>query len=95
MGSLCHWTTGSTINNARSRAYLEQDIIRVLFQEHVNGVREHGYRMWVLLNFELWLRMFEEEKPWTPRRAEAHKSLEIVGVQRHSYAKVLLAGANI
>src|SRR5262249_2855165 len=45
---------------ARLRAYLNQNVVRALFQEHVDGVWQHWDRLWVLLTFELWLRMLED-----------------------------------
>jgi asparagine synthase (glutamine-hydrolysing) len=71
---------------ARLRAYLNQDVVRALFQEHVDGVRPHWDRLWVLLTLELWLRMLEEGALWTPRRPEAGAAIDVTEVTRHSYA---------
>jgi asparagine synthase (glutamine-hydrolysing) len=70
---------------ARLRAYLNQDVIRTLFQEHVEGIRPHWDRLWVLLTFELWLRMLEDGTLWTPRRPEADATIDVTEVTRHSY----------
>jgi asparagine synthase (glutamine-hydrolysing) len=70
---------------ARLRAYLNQDIVRTLFHEHVDGVRQHWDRLCVLLSFELWLRMLEDGTLWTPRRPEMDTSIDVTEVTRHSY----------
>lgn len=36
------------------------DAIRSLFEEHASGRVDHNYRLWLLLNFELWYRLFVE-----------------------------------
>jgi asparagine synthase (glutamine-hydrolysing) len=72
--------------HARLRAYFNQAFIRTLFQEHVEGIRQHWDRLWVLLTFELWLRMLEDGILWTPRQAEADDGIDVREVTRHSYA---------
>jgi asparagine synthase (glutamine-hydrolysing) len=71
---------------ARLCAYLNQRFIRTLFREHVAGTRQHWDRLWVLLTFELWLRMLEDGTLWTPRQAEADDGIDVKEVRRHSYA---------
>jgi asparagine synthase (glutamine-hydrolysing) len=70
---------------ARLREYFDQEIIRTLFQEHVDGIRQHRYRLWLLLTFELWLRMFEEGALWLPRRPQANEGIDITDVRRQRY----------
>jgi hypothetical protein len=57
-----------------------------LFQEHVDGVRQHWDRLWLLLTLEVWLRMFEHDALWTPRRADTDDGIDVTTVTRHSYA---------
>jgi asparagine synthase (glutamine-hydrolysing) len=71
---------------ARVREYCDQERIRVLFQEHVDGIRQHHYRLWVLLTLEIWLRMFADGALWRPRRPPSHEAIDITDVTRHSYA---------
>src|SRR5262249_6303291 len=71
---------------ARLRAYLNQEVVRTLFHEHVDGVRQHWDRLWVLLSFELWLRMLEDGTLWTPRRPEMDTSIDVTEATRQSYA---------
>jgi asparagine synthase (glutamine-hydrolysing) len=71
---------------ARLRVYFNQEFIRTLFQEHVAQIRQHGDRLWLLLTFELWLRMLEEGTLWTPRQLEADDGIDVTEVTRHIYA---------
>jgi asparagine synthase (glutamine-hydrolysing) len=71
---------------ARLRAYCHQESIRTLFQEHVDGVRQHGDRLWLLLTLEVWLRMLEAGSLWTPRAADTHDGIDVTTVTRHVYA---------
>jgi asparagine synthase (glutamine-hydrolysing) len=41
---------------ALSRDYLEPTYVATLVSEHLQGVRDHGSRLWALLAFEVWLR---------------------------------------
>jgi len=41
-----------------SREYFDMDFLRQLSDQHQNRFRDHGYRLWALLNFELWHRQF-------------------------------------
>lgn len=36
----------------------EQRFVRQIIEEHVGGKRDHNYRIWLLLNLEIWHRMF-------------------------------------
>ena len=47
---------------ALSRGYFRPDAVRTLIDEHVNGVFDHGYRLWALLMLELWHRTFIDER---------------------------------
>jgi asparagine synthase (glutamine-hydrolysing) len=71
---------------ARVRSYFEPEYIRTMFQAHVEGRQQHGDRLWVLLTFELWLRMLEDGTLWTPRQAEADDGIDVTQVTQHSYA---------
>jgi asparagine synthase (glutamine-hydrolysing) len=71
---------------ARVREYLDQEIIRTLFQEHVDGIRPHRYRLWILLTFETWLRMFEDGALWRPRPPQTDEAIDITDVTRRIYA---------
>ncbi|PKN00393.1 MAG: asparagine synthase (glutamine-hydrolyzing) [Elusimicrobia bacterium HGW-Elusimicrobia-2] len=43
---------------AASRGYFNIKEIQKLFEEHLSGKRQHGYRLWALLMLELWHRVF-------------------------------------
>jgi len=40
------------------RGYFKKDAIQQLLDEHISGRMDHGYRLWILLNLELWHRIF-------------------------------------
>jgi asparagine synthase (glutamine-hydrolysing) len=40
------------------RGYFKKDAIQQLLDEHISGRVDHGYRLWILLNLELWHQMF-------------------------------------
>ena len=42
-----------------SRVYFERKRIEELLVEHASGRIDHGYRLWTLLNLELWHRVFK------------------------------------
>ncbi|HSF30545.1 MAG TPA: hypothetical protein VLK82_08760 [Candidatus Tectomicrobia bacterium] len=71
---------------ARVRDYCNQEYIRLLCQEHVRGMRQHQDRLWILLTFEMWVRMFEHGTVWSPRAAEADDGIDVMDVVRRSYA---------
>ncbi len=64
---LAHWfahelrdlTTNLLLNsNLVDEGYFRPQAIKTLLDEHVNGRVDHNYRLWLLLNLELWHRMF-------------------------------------
>ncbi len=40
------------------RGYFEKETVQRLLDEHISGRVDHGYRLWILLNLELWHQMF-------------------------------------
>jgi len=70
-------------DDARHGTYLDRCCVEKIYQEHQAGVLDHGYRLWVLLQFELWLRMLDQwptQKPAIMEHVAAEKQL--AGVQR-------------
>jgi asparagine synthase (glutamine-hydrolysing) len=47
----------------RERGYFKSDVVERLFAEHRAGHRDHGNRIWRLLNLELWERVCVEGEP--------------------------------
>ena len=45
------------------RGYFREAAVTRLFDEHVSGQFDHGYRLWALLFFELWQRRWIDEPP--------------------------------
>jgi asparagine synthase (glutamine-hydrolysing) len=46
--------------DARSASFLRSETVRRLWEEHREGRREHGSRLWSLLTLERWLRQLEQ-----------------------------------
>jgi asparagine synthase (glutamine-hydrolysing) len=46
---------------ALARGYFRPDALKKMYEDHVAGRRDHGYRMWSLLMLELWHEMFVPE----------------------------------
>jgi len=41
-----------------ARGYFSEAALRRIYEEHVSGKRDHGYRMWALLMLELWHKAY-------------------------------------
>jgi len=50
---------------ALERGYFQADVVTRLIEEHEENVFDHAYRLWALLWFELWCRMFLDGPPPT------------------------------
>jgi asparagine synthase (glutamine-hydrolysing) len=52
---------------AIARGYFRKERLEEIYQEHIGGKRDHGYRMWALLMLEMWHRVYIDklygEKP--------------------------------
>ena len=57
---------------ALQRGYFRAEAVRGLVGEHMSGKRDHGHRLWALLTFEIWHRLFidQEVSPWFPNLAK-------------------------
>ena len=51
-----------TGSQARQRGYFESDYIRLLFDEHDRGRRDHSQQLWALFMLELWHQTFIDRK---------------------------------
>lgn len=47
---------------AVNRGYFRKESLEQLFNEHVSGKRNHGYRMWALLMLELWHKVYIDKE---------------------------------
>ncbi|MFH1368217.1 MAG: asparagine synthase (glutamine-hydrolyzing) [Elusimicrobiota bacterium] len=43
---------------ALNRGYFSRQRLEEMFKEHIEGKRDHGYRMWALLMLEMWHKMY-------------------------------------
>jgi asparagine synthase (glutamine-hydrolysing) len=67
---------------ALRRGYFDEAALRRLIAEHESGKRDHGHRLWALLTFEIWHRMFidQESSSWRSETTKtALKSFASVG----------------
>jgi len=55
---------------AMGRGYFRPEALRLLVEEHISGRRDHGHRLWALLTFEVWHRLFidREVSSWMAMR---------------------------
>jgi asparagine synthase (glutamine-hydrolysing) len=67
-----YWLGGSQLDQLEQllleprtaeRNYFQPDAIKKMFAEHRAGLRDHGNRIWRLLNLELWERVCVEKDP--------------------------------
>jgi asparagine synthase (glutamine-hydrolysing) len=58
-------TTAETLLNSNlvEAGYFRREAIGAMFDEHVGGRVDHNYRLWLLLNLELWHRLFIGGEP--------------------------------
>jgi asparagine synthase (glutamine-hydrolysing) len=49
-----------TVRSSRfvARGVFDQAYIARLVEEHVEGKQDHNFRLWILLNLEVWHRLF-------------------------------------
>lgn len=45
------------------RGYFKKETLTLLLEEHLQGKRDHSFKLWALLNLELWHGMFIDKKP--------------------------------
>jgi asparagine synthase (glutamine-hydrolysing) len=72
--------------HARLRDFCHQPCIRAMFNEHIAGTRQHAHRLWILLTFEVWLRMLQDGSFLTPCHAETDDSLDLTTTTRRCFA---------
>jgi len=53
-----YWEDHCLSGKALSRGYFDESALRLLWSEHQQGRRDHGYRLWALLMLELWHETF-------------------------------------
>jgi asparagine synthase (glutamine-hydrolysing) len=49
-------------SRAIRRNYFREETVRRLIEEHQGGRRDHAHRLWALLTFEIWHRVFIDEE---------------------------------
>ena len=78
------WLAGPQLDNleqllleprTQDRGYFKNGSVEKLFSEHRAGHRDHGNRIWRLLNLELWERVCVEGEPVSERVAPAQNAV--------------------
>jgi asparagine synthase (glutamine-hydrolysing) len=81
------WLAGTQLDNleqlllearTQDRGYFKKGFVQKLFAEHRAGRRDHGNRIWRLLNLELWQRVCVEGEP-VPERVAPAQSAVLLG----------------
>ena len=56
---------GDLLLDARSaqRGFFDPGAVKQLWADHVDGTREAGHQLWMLLILELWFRAFVDARP--------------------------------
>ncbi len=59
------YATEELVTSPRSldRGLFKPDLLRALVREHTTGAANHGDRLWLLMNLEIWLRTFLDTGP--------------------------------
>jgi asparagine synthase (glutamine-hydrolysing) len=70
--------TGRLFHESRLAAagYFRSDAMIAMLDEHASGAVDHNYRLWLLLNLELWYRQFVEGTPRDYLRATLIDALD-------------------
>ena len=67
-----HWLSGPQLDDLErmllaprslERGFFRKEILQRIFAEHRRKVRDHGNRIWRLLNFEIWQRVVIDREP--------------------------------
>ena len=48
-------------SGALRRRYFNESAVQRLIDEHQSGTRDHGHKLWTLLTFEIWHRIFIDQ----------------------------------
>ena len=57
------WMSSLRARRARTRGLFQPQSVDRLVAEHRASVCDHGSRLWMLLNLELWQRLFIDREP--------------------------------
>ncbi len=65
------WVIDEYVLGARAaeRGLFDRDSVQRLVTEHLNGV-DHAYRLWTLINFEIWMRQFIDGEAATSKQKD-------------------------
>jgi len=61
-------------SSAKNREFLESAGVQRLWQEHQDGLQDHGQKIWALLSLEVWLRNFPLSESAAVNAVEMHSA---------------------
>jgi asparagine synthase (glutamine-hydrolysing) len=82
-----YWLAGPQLDQLESmlleprtieRGLFKRSAVQKLFAEHRAGRRDHGNRLWRLLNLEIWQRVFMDQQ--MPERNDSHAGMAAAAV---------------
>ena len=68
------WASFARRSSAKNREFLESASVQRLWQEHQDGLQDHGQKIWALLSLEVWLRNFPLSKSAAVNAVEMHSA---------------------
>jgi len=66
-------------SDSKLKDYLNILYVRQIVQEHMQGQRDHGQRLWAILTFEVWLRLLPQWSALTEAPALPSQSYRALG----------------
>ena len=61
----------------RGAAHTKPWEVRALYEEQLTGRHDHGRKLWLLLNLELWLRMLPSNANSRPRHGATGRAVKV------------------
>jgi len=69
-------------SGSKLKDYLNHEFIRQIVQEHMQGKRDHGQRLWAILTFEVWLRNLRQWSTFSEASFVSLQSFRTLGALR-------------
>ena len=69
-------------SDSKLKDYLNNAYVRQIVQEHMQGKRDHGQRLWAILTFEVWLRTLQQWSVVSEAPVLSSQSFKTLGALR-------------
>jgi len=66
-------------SDSKLKEYLNSAYVRQIVQEHMQGKRDHGQRLWAILTFEVWLRLLQQWSTFSEAPVLSSQSYRALG----------------